>query len=381
MGCSRERVVRATVAFAFTALAAWNAVLAGTAEEKQASVYDEMWKVFALYENDDNHTIQGLVLSGRFQLDYATVDADQGRDDEWNIRRFRFGAKAELFENLTVHGEIEINPQERDPFYVRFTDLYVAWRRSSRFGLTVGKHAAPFTMDGSTSSKELLALDRSNLSNNLWFPQEYIPGVSVSGKRGSWMYLGGLYTSGSINRELGEFDGSAFGLVVVGYDFAKHWRVKEALLRANYVHQGTDPDNTFTRPFANIYSLNLKLDAGPWGVRADVSAGDGYLGQSDLWGVMAMPFVNLGGELQLVGRYTYLESADPNGVRLASYESRVVSGRGDEYRELYVGLNYYFYGHKLKVQSGVDWADMEDRADDGGAYSGVSWITGLRVSW
>jgi phosphate-selective porin OprO/OprP len=96
---------------------------------------------------------------------------------------------------------------------------------------------------------------------------------------------------------------------------------------------------------------------------------------------MAMPFLNLSEELQLVGRYTYLESADPNGVRLTSYENRVVPGRGDEYREVYLGLNYYFYGHKLKVQSGVDWADMGDRADDGGAYSGVSWTTGLRVSW
>jgi phosphate-selective porin OprO/OprP len=116
-------------------------------------------------------------------------------------------------------------------------------------------------------------------------------------------------------------------------------------------------------------------------VRADVSAGSGYLGQSDLWGLMAMPFFNATNRLQFVGRYTFLESDGPNGVRLATYESAVVGGRGDSYKDFYGGANYHVYGHKLKLQTGVQWADMNDRADDGGAYSGVSWTTGLRVGW
>jgi hypothetical protein len=29
----------------------------------------------------------------------------------------------------------------------------------------------------------------------------------------------------------------------------------------------------------------------------------------------------------------------------------------------------------------VQIAEMDDRANDGGAYSGVSWTTGLRVGW
>jgi phosphate-selective porin OprO/OprP len=59
----------------------------------------------------------------------------------------------------------------------------------------------------------------------------------------------------------------------------------------------------------------------------------------------------------------------------------VVSGRGDRYNELYLGANYYFYGHKLKLQSGVQFADMDDRAADGGEYSGTAWTTGIRVGW
>ena len=123
------------------------------------------------------------------------------------------------------------------------------------------------------------------------------------------------------------------------------------------------------------------MDAGAWGVRMDVSGGTGYLGQSDLWGMMAMPFVNITQKLQGVGRYTFVKSQDVNGVRLATYEDRVVSGRDDRYNELYFGANYFFYEHQLKLQTGVQFADMRDRADDGGAYSGVSWTTGLRLGW
>ncbi len=70
-----------------------------------------------------------------------------------------------------------------------------------------------------------------------------------------------------------------------------------------------------------------------------------------------------------------------NGISLNTYENRVVRGLGDRYTEGYVGVNYYFYAHRLKVQSGVQFAELRDRANDGGAYSGVSWTTGLRLGW
>jgi phosphate-selective porin OprO and OprP len=100
-----------------------------------------------------------------------------------------------------------------------------------------------------------------------------------------------------------------------------------------------------------------------------------------MWGTMVMPYYNITDKLQAVTRYSYMNSDGPNGIRLAGYEARVVPGRGDEYNELYLGANYFFYGHKLKVQTGVQWADMNDSANDGGEYSGVSWTTGLRVGW
>jgi len=345
------------------------------------SVYDKIWKFAEWYNNEENPTLQNIFFSGRFQYEYSTLDADQGSNSEWNVRRLRLGAKSLLFHSLTLHGEVELNPQERNPLYLRFTDLYMMWSRSGRLELTFGKHGVPFTMDGATSSKELLTIDRSNLSNNMWFPQEYVPGVSAAGSLSNWNYHFGVFSGGEANREYGQFSGSAFTLAVIGYDFATALGVKQALLAGNYVYQNPDPQNTFTRQLQHMFSTNFKLDAGKWGARTDLSIGSGYLGQSDLWGVMAMPFYNATEKFQIVGRYTYLKSDDPNGVRLATYENQAVAGRGDRYSEVYLGANYFFYGHKLKLQSGLQFADMNDRANDGGAYSGVAWTSGLRVSW
>ncbi len=346
------------------------------------TTYDTLWRTFTeWYRDESNRVVQRVLLSGRFHYDYAALDSDEDNHRESNIRRLRVGPRVTLFQTFTLHGEVELDPQRHDPLYVRFTDLYVQWSKSPQLALTVGKQSVPFTIDGATSSRELLTIDRSNLANNIWFPQEYIPGVSVSGRRAPWMYRMGVYSAGEANRELGEFSGGTATLGVIGYDFAKPLGSREALLTTNYVYQRPDQDNTFTRQLKHIASVNFRFEADQWGMRTDMSGGSGYLGQSDLWAFMVMPFFNITPRLQAVGRYTFIDSKAPNGIRLATYESRIVEGRGDEYNELYVGANYYFYGHRLKLQTGVQLADMNDRAGDGGAYSGVSWTTGLRVGW
>jgi phosphate-selective porin OprO and OprP len=153
------------------------------------------------------------------------------------------------------------------------------------------------------------------------------------------------------------------------------------LLTGNYVHQTEDTDNTFTRQLSDILSINFKVETDRWGMRTDVSTAAGYLSQSDLWGVTLMPYFNVTDKLQVVGRYTFLDSDRPNGVQLATYENRLVRGRGNQYDEIYLGANYFFYGHRLKLQTGLQFADMTDRANDGGEYSGVSWTSGVRIGW
>jgi phosphate-selective porin OprO/OprP len=264
---------------------------------------------------------------------------------------------------------------------MRMTDAYVAWQKHPKAIVMIGKQSVPFTQEGATSSKELVTIDRSNLVNNIWFTQEYMPGVSVNGRAAAWVYRGGVYSSGAMNREFGRFNGDYFTLGLVGYDFAKKLGVREAVLTGNYLYQHPDVNNTFTKRFEHIGSIHFRLEEPRWGVRTDFSRTAGYLGQSDLWAAMLMPYFNATPKLQVVTRYTLVTSDANNGISLNTYENRVVTTRGDRYDEGYLGVNYYFYGHRLKLQSGVQFADMRDRANDGGAYSGTSWTTGLRIGW
>lgn len=355
---------------------------AQTADPKPPSTYDRVWsKLTDWYNDKSNPVVQRVLFTGRFHHDLALVEADQGDWRESNIRRVRFGTRITMFQNYLVHAEMEVNPQERNPFYMRITDAYVAWQKNPKSVITVGKQSILFTQEGATSSRELLTIDRSNLANNIWFTQEYMPGVSVSGRIAPWNYRAGVYSAGTMNREFGRFDGSVFTMAVLGYDFAKKLGVREAVLTGNYLYQHPDAKNTFTKKFEQIGSVNFRIEQPRWGFRSDLSKTKGYLGQRDVLGVMAMPYVNATSKLQFVARYTLLTSDGNNGLSLASYENKVTRGNGDRYNEGYLGANYYLYGHRLKLQTGVQLAEMRDRANDGGAYSGVAWTTGLRVGW
>jgi len=216
----------------------------------------------------------------------------------------------------------------------------------------------------------------------MWFPQEYFPGVSASGAPGNWRYHAGLYSTGNDQREFGHFDGRDFALGSVGYDFSGNLEAAEdSTVPVNYVYNWEDPGNTSTRSLEQVATLSHTYDHGRWGVRTELTVAKGFLGQSDLWGAQVMPFFDVTKKLQIVARYTYIASGDPNGIRFGRYENRVVSGRGDEYDAFYLGANYYFYGHKLKIQTGVDYVDMKDSANDGGAYNGWAWTNGFRLSW
>jgi phosphate-selective porin OprO/OprP len=352
------------------------------AAPRSAESYDEIWNNFAnWYDNDTNPGVQSVQFSGRFQYEYAAVDGDHGSHSEWNVRRMRLGVKTRFLEDFTFHAEADFNPEEADPFYKRITDFYLEWRANDSMALTFGKQSVPFTNEGSTSSKELLTIDRSNLANNMWFSEEYMPGISLEGTISNWQYHVGAFSAGEKNREFGRFSGSVFTLATLGYDFKEQLGVNRALLRGNYIYQTPDKDNTFTRQLHHMTSIHFDLDMDRWGIHEDLSMGSGHQGQSDLWGLMTMPYVNVTQKFQVVGRHTYLTSDGPNGVRLARYEKSAVAGRGDQYNEWYLGANYFFYGHKLKFQTGVAFGDMDDIANDGGEYNGVAATAGLRVSW
>lgn len=358
------------------------------------SICDDLWGAAVIYERDSNPCLQKLAFTGRMQFDYATIDGegtlpgDAGESDisfhDLTTRRLRAGFMATVFENFTLRAEADFQP-EADPFYRRITEASIGWSACEAFQLKVGKQAMGFTLDGKTSSRELLAIDRSNLTNNLWFNNEHIPGITFGGMLGNWRYQTGIFSQGEDDGEFGNFDGGTSWLASVGYDFSEMTGADEALLALDFVQNEETPASPalFTnRSLGQVVSLNFRVEKDAFGFRSDLAAGDGFLGQSDVWGLSVMPYYNVNEKLQAVFRFTFIESGEENGVRFARYESESMLGaKGDQYREAYLGFNYYLYGHKLKLQTGLQHVAMNDRADDGGEFDGYAWTTGLRVSW
>jgi phosphate-selective porin OprO/OprP len=325
-------------------------------------------------------------LTGRLQADATYFDADQGDYERLDWRRFRFGFKTSLFGDFVLQSEVDLdlNQFDRDDLddtYNRFTDFYLGWSRSDAFTLKLGKQSAPFTLDGATSSKKLMALERSTVATNLWFPTEYFTGAAALGKIDQWQYHAGIYSS-SGDSEFGSFDSGYFGLVSLGYDFSDVAGLDTALVRADYVYN--DPDysgDVGTRDLRQVATLASKFEKGRVGLWSDLSFGDGIGDQGDLFGLQLMPYYDFSDRWQAVFRYSFVNGSGDNSVRLNRYESRIESGRSDTAQEFFLGLNTYLYGHKLKWQNGVEYTHASDRAGDGGEYAGWGLSSGIRLSW
>jgi phosphate-selective porin OprO/OprP len=367
-------------------------------DESSTAMFDRAWSHAKLWESHDEEDF--IALSGRLQADSYWFSADKddvpvGADDYANDliwRRFRFGFKSKFGGGYTLHmeGDFDLNNQ-LDDTYNRLTDAYIGYSPGTDWNIKLLKQSVGFTLDGATSSKKLLTMQRNNLTNNLWATDEYFSGLHVNGDAGeSWTYRAGLF-SGDDSEEIGLDNVGWLTLLSLGHDFASAMGLDKALIRVDYVYNSKDDDdqtdddddyeNNATPDFRHTATLATQWQKGGWGLSTDLSAGHGLDRQSNLWGLTLMPFYSFSEVQQVVLRYTYLDSSDDNGLRLGRYEREIVSDKGNRYNELYLGYNVFIYGHKLKWQTGLQYTKMEDDADDSGEYQGWGLTTGLRIYW
>jgi len=339
--------------------------------------FEDAWDFADLYDNEQGDYLK---LSGRLQLDSTWVDSDQGDFNDTLWRRFRFGFKGKYGEfKVALEADVNLN-DSLDDAYNRLTDANVSWSLDKDTELKFLKQSAGFTLDGKTSSKKLLTPQRNNLTNNLWFTSEYFTGVSLKSKLADgWSYKTGLFSSDGSD-EISISDASYFALFSTSKKLAKNNLWDKGEVSFDYVYNDTHEDGN-TRDFSQVISTSSQFKQNSWGLQSDISWGKGDLGQSDLFGVVVMPTYQQSEKIQWVARYTYLNSSEDNGVRLGKYESSVVSERGDKYQEVYAGVNWFVNDHKLKLQAGLQYAKMDDNANDGGAYDGWGFTVAMRSYW
>ena len=357
-------------------------IFAGSAmgQDGKESDYDSVWNRAVFYDEPNSNTLKKFTFTGRLQGDYYNFDdSGAGSESDFNWRRFRVGFKASLFEGLTLHSEADMNLNDPAPLYKKLTDSNLAWVSPGGMTIKVGRQSAPFTLDGATSSKKLYTLERSKISGNLGFPKEYFPGITFSGKRNNWEYLAGLFSSDHGPEFDEAFDYGRFALFSIGYNFKENLGMDNALIRLDYVNQEQDLTNK-TPDHKNVASLVAKFEKGDFHLWTDLSLSDGFGSQNDLIGIQLMPFYDITDRTQVVFRYTYLKSSGGDSIRLSKYEKGLFGIKGNEAGEMFLGINHYLYGHKLKWQNGIQYTEM-DRESGSEGYDGWGFTSGIRISW
>ena len=384
-------------------VATWFTTASWGVEALPTSPYDDLWSHAVLYQSKDNPILQEFALQGRLQVQYAVGSSDQGNFTSGNLqdlgvetwgnvdlRRCYMGFKSTLFHDFNLQGQAIVNP-DWGPVYGGIFDLYALWGVSDQLQIYTGKVTVKFTREFEISSREIVTLERSLLVNQLAPGQ--LTGAWANGKKiaGFWNYELGIFGS-DIQEELTEFQGGAILLAKIGYDFAEASGWDRALVGLHGMHS-TDPGDAGAKPYENSFALTGDLKKGRWAATADLVYANGrndFTGNPvpNVWGLSLIPTYDITEKLQLVARYQFACSDGDNGLSLQKRYERTApdfigsSGAtvsGNQYQAFYLGVNYYFYGQKLKLMSGLEYAEMEDNANDGGEYDGWTWTSGLRM--
>ncbi len=391
----REILYRITLGVALSA----TSILA-TEKATEDSAYDKIWGAAKWVDNDNAKVLQRLALTGRLQGDAFSFRGGDASNEDVLWRRFRIGFKAKIFNDFTIHAEMDgnmndVDEDDWDAFYGRLTDAYIGWNPSKSAKVKVGKQSVGFTLDGATSSKNLIVPERSVVAGNLWFTTEYFTGASVYGNVGDWSYKLGGYSASQEN-EFGHFESGYFVLLSAGYTVGKN-----GSLRLDYVYNNPDYTGTlkdsdyevgsqdFDHVIALIYKQILSEKLGIWfdiagatGISDSSNPAD-IIAQSDLLGISIMPFYTFNERFQLVFQYAGVTSLDgKSDVSMSRYASRNVDQTQVETtHNLLLGFNWYLYGHKLKWQNAVEYNYGKNLAGTGEDYNGYGIISALRISW
>ena len=107
----------------------------------------------------------------------------------------------------------------------------ITWQPDESTEVKILKQSAGFTLDGATSSKRLLTLQRNNLTENVWFTEEYFTGVTLkSDFNNQWFYQAGVFASDDAE-EIGVTDASYFLFASLDYALDVGPKLDEAIPR------------------------------------------------------------------------------------------------------------------------------------------------------
>jgi len=345
-----------------------------------------------LYKDKENPIIEKFSFTGEFQVQWADGSSNQGsfgtRDYNPNARwgdiearRIRLGFESQWLNSIKLWGNIDVNPNS-NPFYKDIYELAISYSPSDAFNLGVGKLKTRFfTQEWNTRTRELIVFENSLLVNTL-IPQQ-LTGVWVNGKAGNWVYALAAF-AGDYEPEFTQFNAGEVTQASLGYDFATALNVEKALVKLDYQGSTSTKNSDGPGRFSNAFSLNTTFQNKRFYGYTDLLGGIGQGKQGDVWGITLTPtYFLIPNKLQTLIRYQYAHG-DNDGLKLQNrYEALapgIISnkGAGSDYNAVYFGLNYYIYGHNLKLMAGTEYNNMTGGPKD---YSGWTTLLGIRASF
>jgi phosphate-selective porin OprO/OprP len=328
-------------------------------KEESKSFAEQLWSLPVLYKNKDNPFLQELALVGRYQGQWHSTSSHTGGDAGWENRRARLGLEAKFLGAFEFEGEFNLawGKDNEGRLFREVDTAAFKYVPNEDFYAIAGKQKVKITQEFATSNNRILTVERSLLVNQV-IPDK-VGGLVVGNKFGDFLIEGGVY-SGDLTEEwlLPRFGaGYGFSVRVIYHPSDK------SEIRLDYFHQDGERENIAFETYGNIVSLNSTNKWGRWGLIGDIMLAGGVHGTPDVYGVMVMPHFDITGKLRAVFRYQYASSDAPDGLDLQSRYERVSigpgrSGSGRDYHALYAGLNYYIYGDRLKLMSGLEYASM-----------------------
>lgn len=320
---------------------------------------------------------------------YGTADfPDSARWGNIEVRRFRLGMRAKMFEKLSFLNLVDLYPDWEPRIYKRTPETYLTWTESQAFQISLGKTELKFDREQEYSSKEFPLFERTALGN-MFYGGELV-GIWASGKgiAGGWLYFFGIYDNDRQDDWI-DFEGGTILLGKIGYNYTKSTDLDQAETKLQILQNTepgftTSPNNLSSPHYSTCVSLSNEMTKGPCGLTIEALWGNGDNGRTNAFGISAMPFWNITEKLQWISDIELAASDGENGVILPHrYDAQApgtADNAGDGYFSIYSGITYFVRGHDLKLMSGIKYAHMNG-GTGGGDYSGWTWLAGMRMAF
>lgn len=394
--------------------------------------YKGMLDRFTVYHSDTGF-LRNLAFAGRYQgqffhnSQHANASALQGavddNDTDWYTRRFRFGFKADLLDSFSLAADVNLDPTwsnddtrfagagyaDRDGngrrrgevgFFQNFYRIELDWKLRKGVTFALGKLDPDVTLEDAMSTAKLYTVEMSSAAEMLNHDSTGGAKLELNGVLGNDVVLG-VFNGGTEDDHrtyaTGSLEAQVSNLPQTNGDWGVQVKLNRNLWQAPangkapagdlekvraglwwfHAQDSEDPAtmglDTNYEEFTDVMSANSEVKGERWGALSDLLYGNVDSvkdNDTDVWGIVLMPYVDVTKKLQLVYRYVRMWGNYDEEDRLAGrgpgvdLECRLRTGsgmmEGDALTSHYLGLNYYLCGHNLKLQFGLEHLGLED---------------------